>query len=235
MSQKKRRSGKELGASKRPRVDGAAEEERALAAANEQPLERDAGTSTTRLGERKTRSRCVRCRLLNAKCNHTWPQCDTCKRASVHCMFFPLTGNDRLFGNFPRHASFGNFTRLPMAQRQSRLWTRMGAAAREFLSEQPRVHVSEDMRNITENPLRRKADNDRLAKLLSGPLKAAIERCSEEADEMASPLPLPSSELLGCINKAVVGEEASGSTELQSLNESMSGSALLALGEFFLS
>ncbi|KAJ1965248.1 hypothetical protein GGI12_000898 [Dipsacomyces acuminosporus] len=162
----------------------------------------------------------------------------------------PQTDNDRIFGNLPRHRSLGNFSRLPAVQRQSRNWPRMGAAAKEFLVEQPDAHIPENLQDVTENPLRQTADKDRMARLLSGPLKTAIEKHPKENEACTSegakdvykastlplplPLPLPSSELLECISGSIAKEEAcmlSPQEPSASLNESMSGSALLALGK----
>ncbi|KAJ1956445.1 hypothetical protein EC988_001346 [Linderina pennispora] len=101
--------------------------------------------------------------------------------------------------------------------------------ADDFLSEEPRIALPEDLSCVTKNPHRTKVSADVLESLMSGPLKNAIERGRSKTCLDDEPLVLPSSQLLECINRSITKYEAERQRPAD-LNEAMSGSALLALG-----
>ncbi|KAJ1851759.1 hypothetical protein LPJ57_007772 [Coemansia sp. RSA 486] len=198
------------------------------------------------------KSLCVRCRALNIACDHRTPRCSSCEKASVSCLYFQPTINDRLFSTIPQNPSLGNRNVNKSTLAGPNAWMRLSASD-EFLKQDGSAndttsdaHIPDDTSSITENPLREKSGSDALDLILAGPLQKAIDDYPEEsandpeavrlsmAGVATSPpqqLPLPSSDILDCINRLVARKEASTSqVKHNSLNEQLNGSSLLALG-----
>ncbi|KAJ2484787.1 hypothetical protein EV174_002172 [Coemansia sp. RSA 2320] len=107
--------------------------------------------------------------------------------------------------------------------------------SKEFLQENAGdLYPQEYASDITENPLRSQLDSARIDELTTGLLKSIIERHPEnQTSDSQVCIPLPSSELLVGISNSIANREAEklllDPSAQQSLNESMSGSSLLAL------
>ncbi|KAJ2463810.1 hypothetical protein GGI03_003611 [Coemansia sp. RSA 2337] len=180
---------------------------------------------------------CVRCRLLERSCSRHLPSCQECLDLSLDCLYMFPTDNDKLFKTLPVGAIMGNAPVIPMAWRSSGAWNLL-PTSREFLQENvSEFQAPEDVYSTTENPLRRQKEPRRVDELMSGQLQDIIAQYPEDPDAAdQAQLPLPSSELLSSISNSIARREAEKLSQQiapgqRSLNEAMSGSSLLALGE----
>ncbi|KAJ2161593.1 hypothetical protein GGF46_001363 [Coemansia sp. RSA 552] len=163
---------------------------------------------------------CLRCRLLGVACDGAAPQCGACAAVSADCL--PLSGPEsaRLLGALPQQLRTGNAAHHDFSRLSATAWKRL-PTGKQFVQEASGTrHGPEGMAVGAAEPV---GDNP----LVAGALKEAVETYPDLEGPDNGQLPLPSSELLGCIGEAIAAQPLS---ESQPLSQHMHASSLLALG-----